>query len=64
MSYKGGDPGFVKVVDDATVVFPSYDGNGMFLSMGNIKGNRNIGMLFIDFENPNRPEAAGRGDSP
>ena len=39
VSYKGGDPGFVKVVDDTTVVFPSYDGNGMFLSMGNIRGN-------------------------
>jgi len=59
VSYKGGDPGFVKVVDDATVVFPSYDGNGMFLSMGNIKGNRNIGMLFIDFENPNRLRLQG-----
>ena len=39
VSYKGGDPGSVKVVDGTTVVFPSYDGNGMFLSMGNIKGN-------------------------
>ena len=54
VSYKGGDPGFVKVVDDTTVVFPSYDGNGMFLYMGNIKGNRNIGMLFINFETPHR----------
>ncbi len=54
VSHKGGDPGFVKVVDNNTVVFPSYDGNGMFFSMGNIKGNKNIGMLFIDFENPHR----------
>ena len=59
VSYKGGDPGFVKVVDDTTVVFPSYDGNGMFLSMGNIKGNKNIGMLFIDFENPHRLRLQG-----
>ena len=59
VSYKGGDPGFVKVVDDTTVVFPSYDGNGMFLSMGNIKGNMNIGMLFINFENPHRLRLQG-----
>ena len=59
VSYKGGDPGFVKVVDDKTVVFPSYDGNGMFLSMGNIRGNRNIGMLFINFEVPHRLRLQG-----
>src|SRR5688572_26148249 len=35
-SYKGGDPGFVSVQDDATLVFPNYDGNGMYLSMGNV----------------------------
>ena len=37
-SYKGGDPGFVRVVDDHTLAFPVYDGNGMFLSLGNIRG--------------------------
>jgi len=50
-SYKGGDPGFVQVVDDHTLAFPCYDGNGMFLSMGNLLRNANVGMLFIDFEN-------------
>jgi uncharacterized protein len=50
-SYKGGDPGFVHVVDEHTLAFPCYDGNGMFLSMGNLLRNANIGMLFIDFEN-------------
>jgi predicted pyridoxine 5'-phosphate oxidase superfamily flavin-nucleotide-binding protein len=53
-SYKGGNPGFVKVLDSKTLAFPSYDGNGMFLSMGNILGNNKIGMLFIDFESPHR----------
>ena len=36
VSYKGGLPGFVKVLDERTIAFPSYDGNGMFYSMGNI----------------------------
>ena len=52
VSYKGGDMGFVKVLDSNTLIFPSYDGNGMFLSMGNINDNANIGMLFISFERP------------
>ncbi|MEZ5244633.1 MAG: pyridoxamine 5'-phosphate oxidase family protein [Acidimicrobiales bacterium] len=54
VSHKGGPRGFVRVVDPTTLVFPSYDGNGMFLSMGNIAATAKIGMLFIDFEVPNR----------
>ncbi len=30
VSYKGGDPGFVKVVDETTLAFPFFDGNGLF----------------------------------
>ncbi|XXR54546.1 pyridoxamine 5'-phosphate oxidase family protein [Sorangium sp. So ce385] len=56
---RGGAPGFVKVIDPKTVVFPSFDGNGMFFSMGNIAGNAQIGMLFIDFENPLRLRLQG-----
>ncbi|WP_438021574.1 pyridoxamine 5'-phosphate oxidase family protein [Sorangium sp. So ce315] len=59
VSYKGGAPGFVKVIDPKTVVFPSFDGNGMFFSMGNIAGNAQIGMLFIDFETPLRLRLQG-----
>jgi uncharacterized protein len=58
-SYKGGNPGLVKVVNPGELAFPSYDGNGMFLSMGNIQGNAKIGMLFIDFETPHRIRVHG-----
>ncbi|MFI3121308.1 MAG: pyridoxamine 5'-phosphate oxidase family protein [Methylococcaceae bacterium] len=58
-SHKGGMPGFIKVVDNRTIAFPSYDGNGMFLSLGNINGNNKIGMLFIDFETPHRVRVHG-----
>ncbi len=54
VSYKGGGRGFVHVVDEQTISFPLYDGNGMFLSSGNIDASAKIGMLFIDFETPNR----------
>ena len=59
VSYKGGDPGFVKVVDDSTLAFPIYDGNGLFLSAGNMAANANVGMLFIDFVNPYRIRVNG-----
>ncbi len=54
VSYKGGDVGIVTVVDPTTIAFPMYDGNGMFLSAGNIADTAKIGLLFIDFETPNR----------
>lgn len=60
VSYKGGDPGFVKIVDNTTLVFPSYDGNGMFLSMGNAVQNPQVGLLFISFERPHRIRVQGR----
>lgn len=59
VSYKGGAPGFVRVVDEKTLAFPSYNGNGMYFSMGNIAGNHQIGMLFIDFEKPHRIRVQG-----
>lgn len=58
-SYKGGNPGFVKVLDSRTLAFPSFDGNGMFLSMGNITANDKVGMLFIDFQTPHRVRVHG-----
>jgi predicted pyridoxine 5'-phosphate oxidase superfamily flavin-nucleotide-binding protein len=59
VSYKGGAPGFVRVLDDRTVAFPCYDGNGMFYSMGNLVANAKIGMLFISFETPHRVRLQG-----
>lgn len=58
-SYKGGDPGFVKVVDEHTLAFPNYDGNGMYLSMGNLAETRGVGLLFVDFENQRRMRVEG-----
>lgn len=59
VSYKGGAPGFVRIMGPGELVFPIYDGNGMFLSLGNIAGSANVGMLFIDFESPRRLRVQG-----
>ncbi|HLB27353.1 MAG TPA: pyridoxamine 5'-phosphate oxidase family protein, partial [Dehalococcoidia bacterium] len=58
-SYKGGEPGFVRVVDEHTMAFPNYDGNGMYLSMGNLLRNPHVGLLFIDFEARHRMRLNG-----
>src|SRR5207237_1946512 len=67
-SYKGGDPGFVRVTADDELAFPSYDGNGMFRSLGNVLVNAAVALLFIDFERPRRlrvnGEARVAGDDP
>ena len=58
-SYKGGLPGFIRVLDEKTLVFPDYDGNGMYRSWGNLVVNPNIGLLFIDFEKQSRLRVNG-----
>jgi len=64
VSYKGGAPGFVQALDARTLAFPSYDGNGMFRSLGNLLQNERVGLLFIDFEQPRRLRVLGRAAAP
>lgn len=61
-SYKGGLPGFVRVTDAQTLVFPDYDGNGMFRSLGNMLVNPKVGLLFIDFEAGDRMRVNGSAE--
>jgi len=61
-SYKGGLPGFVRVVDDRTLAIPDYDGNGMYRSWGNVLVNPRVGLLFLDFERPMRMRVNGTAE--
>jgi uncharacterized protein len=58
-SYKGGLPGFVRVLDERTLALPDYDGNGMYRSWGNLLVNPHVGLLFLDFERPRRLRVNG-----
>ena len=58
-TYKGGEPGFIRVLDDRTLALPSYDGNGIFASFGNVLVNPQVGLLFIDFVSGNRLRMRG-----
>jgi predicted pyridoxine 5'-phosphate oxidase superfamily flavin-nucleotide-binding protein len=60
-SFKGGPTGFVRVVAPDALVFPDYDGNGMFKSLGNIRNNPQVGLLFIGMgDKPQRLRVNGR----
>ncbi len=48
-TFRAGPPGFVHVVDDRTLVYPEFRGNGVMASLGNITENAHIGLLFVDF---------------
>jgi predicted pyridoxine 5'-phosphate oxidase superfamily flavin-nucleotide-binding protein len=58
-SYKGGAPGFIRVLDERTLAYPSYDGNGMFMSTGNVLQHPKVGMLFVDFDRQRRMRVNG-----
>lgn len=61
-SYKGGLPGFVRVLDAHTLAIPDYDGNGMYRTWGNVRVNPHVGLLFIDFERPRRIRVNGTAE--
>ena len=60
VSFKGGAPGFVRTPDDKTLLFPCFDGNGMFFSMGNIASTSQVALLFMDFIRPHRLRVQGK----
>lgn len=48
-SFRSGLPGFVRVLDERTLIYPEIRGNGVMASLGNISENPHVGMLFVDF---------------
>ncbi|MGY5123403.1 pyridoxamine 5'-phosphate oxidase family protein [Streptomyces nigrescens] len=48
-TFRAGPPGFVRVLDDRTLAYPEYRGNGVMASVGNISENPRLGILMIDF---------------
>jgi hypothetical protein len=61
-SFKGGGPGLIRILDEKCFVFPDFDGNGAFMSLGNILLNPHVGCLFIDFNDGGRLRVNGRAE--
>ena len=61
-SHRGGNPGFVRIVDDRTLRIPDYTGNCLFNTLGNFVVNPHAGLVFIDFENGTTLQLTGRAE--
>ena len=59
VSHRGGNPGFVRVVDARTLILPDYAGNTMFQTLGNLQANPHTGLLLIDFVGGTTLQVAG-----
>lgn len=62
VSHRGGDPGFVTVIDEETLAFPDYPGNNMFNTLGNLAAHPNAGLLFPDFEDGTVLQLTGKAE--
>lgn len=61
-TFRGGEPGFVKLENSTTLIWPEYNGNGMFLALGNISVNPKVHILFLDFERQERFRVVGHAE--
>ena len=61
-SFKGGAPGFVRVLSPAEIAWPDYDGNGQFRSLGNVLLHPKVGLLFVDWQKPSRLRINGTAE--
>ena len=62
ISHRGGNPGFIQIVDRQTIRIPDYNGNGMFNTLGNLIINPRAGLIFIDFERSRTLQLSGRAN--
>lgn len=62
VSHRGGNPGFIKVLNQNKIVFPDYSGNSMFNTLGNISVNPGASLLFIDFQNGGTIQLTGEAN--
>src|SRR5262249_28399388 len=61
VQHRGGPPGFLKVLDDRTLVFPDYAGNKQYITVGNLSENNRAFLFLIDYERPRRLKLWGFG---
>ncbi len=61
-SHRGGNPGFVRIMDDLSLRIPDYQGNNMFNTLGNIAMNPRAGLVFVDFERGTTLQLIGRAE--
>jgi uncharacterized protein len=61
-SHRGGNPGFVQVLDERHLAWPDYAGNNMFQTLGNLQLDPRAGLLFVEFERGDTLQLTGRAE--
>ncbi|MEQ4720052.1 pyridoxamine 5'-phosphate oxidase family protein [Nonomuraea sp. B19D2] len=59
-SHRGGNPGFVQVTGSRSLAFPDYQGNSMYMTLGNLELDPAAGLLFVDWERGETLQLTGR----
>jgi len=60
IQYRGGPPGFLKVIDDQTLGFADFGGNGQYISIGNLSENPKAFIFLMDYAASQRIKIWGR----
>ncbi|MCG7874146.1 MAG: pyridoxamine 5'-phosphate oxidase family protein [Candidatus Thiodiazotropha lotti] len=54
VQFRGGEPGFLKVIDELTLGYADFRGNGQYISTGNIEANRKVSLILMNYPNQQR----------
>lgn len=59
IQHRGGPPGFLRVMNETTLVFADYKGNRQLLSTGNVSVNDRVALFLMDCRNRERLKILG-----
>ena len=59
IQHRGGQPGFLRVVDPHTLAFADYRGNRQLLSTGNVTANDRVSLFLMDYPRRERLKILG-----
>jgi predicted pyridoxine 5'-phosphate oxidase superfamily flavin-nucleotide-binding protein len=59
IQYRGGSPGFLKVLDDRTLAFADFGGNRQYITLGNLSDNPKAFIFLMDYANSQRVKLWG-----
>jgi uncharacterized protein len=59
VQFRGGAPGFLRVVDDRTIAWADFRGNRQYVSVGNVAGDDRVAMILMDYANRRRLKILG-----
>jgi uncharacterized protein len=62
VQFRGGQPGFLEVVDEKTLRFADLRGNRQYISAGNLSGNDRVALILMDYPHQTRLKILGNAE--